>query len=243
MKRAWLLAFLFLTLWQMLPHEGYNMLYAQGMGDESYGGGYDCEDDLGPYSSSLPCDQTPCFEKCTICGGQFICDEFSGHSCEEKTHCPYCDNLLTQEEFLYHNCSTQDMGCLICGKPYEDCICEGPVITPNNPSVPPNTPSTGGGTHTGGGSGNNSNNNTQEDDSEDENLLSGEPMGKYWLEDSRHFTVSEVKSMIKYYDNSNIIHDLPNSFMEQGNKNDCTARSIATAAWIDSGEVEDYNLT
>jgi hypothetical protein len=24
----------------MLPHEGYNMLYAQGMGDESYGGGY-----------------------------------------------------------------------------------------------------------------------------------------------------------------------------------------------------------
>ena len=24
----------------MLPHEGYNMLYAQGMGDESYGVGY-----------------------------------------------------------------------------------------------------------------------------------------------------------------------------------------------------------
>ena len=24
----------------MLPHEGYNMLYAQGMGDESYSVGY-----------------------------------------------------------------------------------------------------------------------------------------------------------------------------------------------------------
>ena len=140
MRRSWILAFLFLTLWQMLPHEGYNMLYAQDMGDESYGGGYNCEDDLGQYYSSLPCENTPCFEKCMICGGQFICDEFSGHSCEEKTHCPYCDNLLTQEEFLYHNCSTQDMGCLICGRPYEYCTCEGPVITPDTPPVIPSNP-------------------------------------------------------------------------------------------------------
>ena len=140
MRRSWILAFLFLTLWQMLPHEGYNMLYAQDMGDESYGGGYNCEDDLGQYYSSLPCENTPCFEKCMICGGQFICDEFSGHSCEEKTRCPYCDKLLTQEEFLYHNCSTQDMGCLICGRPYEYCTCEGPVITPDTPPVIPSNP-------------------------------------------------------------------------------------------------------
>jgi hypothetical protein len=90
----------------MLPHEGYNMLYAQGMGDESYGGDYECKDDdgYGPYSSSLPCDQTPCFEKCTICGGQFICDEFKGHSCENKNknHCPYCDKLLTIRVCLLH---------------------------------------------------------------------------------------------------------------------------------------------
>ena len=141
---------------------------------------------------------------------------------------------------IYNNNNGNDYTiCYRCGRYKDKCTCNS-----NNPYDINNPPGGGGeegGTHSGG-SGSSSNNNTQEDDSEDENLLSGEPMGKYWLEDSRHFTVSEVKSMIKYYDNSNIIHDLPNSFMEQGNKNDCTARSIATAAWIDSGEVEDYNI-
>lgn len=103
MRRTWLLAFLFLTLWQMFPHEGYNMLYAQGMGDESYGGGYDCDDDgYGAYSSSVPCDETPCVTVCNKCHLTFDCDDISGHTCTIR--CSKCDAELTLDQYLYHNC-------------------------------------------------------------------------------------------------------------------------------------------
>ncbi len=252
MKRTWLLAFLFLTLWQMLPHEGYNMLYAQDMGDESYGGGYECEDDFGHYYSSVPCDDTPCFEKCTICGGQFTCNEFKGHSCEDKnkTHCPYCDQFLTQEEFLYHNCSTQDMGCLICGRPYEDCTCEGPIISPTNPYVTPSNPQVTPGdsivviyyppsneTHTDG-SGSNSNNNTQEDDTEenDSDVTAGE---RYWEDKTNCISPNTLKFMTDV----KTIDYLPDSFVPQGSFPDCVARAFATSIYLLSkGDLSQYEL-
>lgn len=168
MRRTWLLAFLFLTLWQMFPHEGYNMLYAQGMGDESYGGGYDCDDDgYGAYSSSLPCDETPCVTPCPACHVTYACDEIDNHTCPaDNITCSFCGESMTPEQYLNHTCSNQneEEHCAICGRTIDQCSCEGPVITPNNPSVPPNNPSTGGGTHTGGGGGNNNggnNSNTQ----------------------------------------------------------------------------------
>ena len=242
MKRTWLLAFLFLTLWQMLPHEGYNMLYAQDMGDESYGGGYECEDDFGHYYSSVPCDDTPCFEKCTICGGQFTCNEFKGHSCEDKnkTHCPYCDQFLTQEEFLYHNCSTQDMGCLICRRPYEDCTCEGPIISPTNPYVTPSNPHVTPGdsivviyyppsneTHTDG-SGSNSNNNTQEDDTSADTLL-----GRYPCDISKWETLTVQQ--LKMTPGVHYVPNLPDSFLMQKYEMECVANTIAMIAGIIDG--------
>lgn len=70
-----------------IPHEGYNMLYAQDMGDESYGGGYNCEDDLGQYYSSLPCENTPCVTNCPSCDATLACDALDDHICPADNLC------------------------------------------------------------------------------------------------------------------------------------------------------------
>ena len=74
-----------------------------------------------------------------------------------------------------------------------------------------------------------------------ENLRSGEPMGKYWLDETRRCSVEGLKYRLNYYHNSNIIPNLPNKFLNQGQNADCTARAIATSAWLASGDVADYD--
>ena len=196
MKRTWLLAFLFLTLWQMLPHEGYNMLYAQGMGEESYGGGYDCEDDLGPYSSSLPCDQTPCVTPCPACHVTYACDEIDNHTCPaDNITCSSCGESMTPEQYLNHTCSNQneEERCAICGRTIDQCSCEGPVITPNNPSVPPSNPFSGGETHTGGGSGNNSSSSNSSSNNSNSNTTNTTTYNG-----AKTFVPQEIKAAIKH---------------------------------------------
>ena len=160
MRRSWILAFLFLTLWQMLPHEGYNMLYAQDMGDESYGGGYNCEDDLGQYYSSLPCENTPCVTTCPGCGVTLACDALDDHICPaDNITCSSCGRSLTPEQYHNHNCSNNPFGEENDGEWYNN----PPEDTPPTTDPTPNNPPFQEEEDTGSS---NSNNNTQEDDTE-----------------------------------------------------------------------------
>lgn len=185
MRRTWLLAFLFLTLWQMFPHEGYNMLYAQGMGDESYGGGYNCDDDdgYGAYSSSLPCDETPCVTPCPACHVTYACDEIAYHTCPaDNITCSFCGESMTPEQYQNHTCSNQneDGHCLICGRTIDQCSCEGAVITPNNPSVTPSNPSPGGDTGTNNSSSNSSSNNSSTNNTPSKSNVTEEKLINYF---------------------------------------------------------------
>ena len=91
----------------------------------------------------------------------------------------------------------------------------------------------------GGGGGNDGGKNITEKN--EDVVISSEPMGKYWLDPTRLCSVSELKNSINYYDNSNIIPNLPDKFREQGQNADCTARAIATAAWINTGDAAEYD--
>ena len=114
---------------------------------------YECEDDFGPYESSLPCEDTPCVTECDICHMSYPCDE----DCPAFIFCPECND--------YHHEGT-------CPKNHEPDI--SPI--PDDSDDPENhnddngqgsTISTGGGSGSGGGvnsgignnsgSGNNSN--------------------------------------------------------------------------------------
>lgn len=47
---------------------------------------YECEDDFGPYESSLPCEDTPCVTECDICKRSYPCDE----DCPAIIFCTEC---------------------------------------------------------------------------------------------------------------------------------------------------------
>ena len=49
---------------------------------------YECEDDFGPYESSLPCEDTPCVTECDICHMSYPCDE----DCPAFIFCPECND-------------------------------------------------------------------------------------------------------------------------------------------------------
>lgn len=242
MKRTWLLAFLFLTLWQMFPHEGYNMLYAQGMGDESYGGGYDCDDDgYGAYSSSLPCDQTPCVTPCPACHVTYACDEIDDHTCPaDNITCSFCGESMTPEQYHNHTCSNQneDGRCAICGRTIDQCSCEGPVITPNNPSVPPNNPSTGGGTHTGGGGGNNnggnnSNGSSQNNGTNTNSNTNNHPVDTDSLCVGGHYISNQYNHLFK---DSVLIPPL------QTDSTTCVSTTLAsTQLWVNDWPIEKFD--
>ncbi len=118
----------------MLPHEGYNMLYAQGIGDESYGGEYDCEDDFGQYYSSAPCEDTPCVTTCPDCHVTLACEDIDFHTCDDYIRCSSCGREMTVEEYHNHNCSSGSSGGGGYNPPEED---TPPTTntdpTPNNP--------------------------------------------------------------------------------------------------------------
>ena len=105
---------------------------------------------------------------------------------------------------------------------------------PSNDVEPTDPPGTNEGDG-GGGTPNTGNTNSNE------TIKSGEPQGKYWLDDSRRCSVEELKYRMKYYKNSNVIQNLPSKFKEQGQNADCTARAIATAAWLSTGDVTEYD--
>ena len=129
--------------------------------------------------------------------------------------------------------TSKDYYCILC----EERMTAEEWATHNCPNAVTHAESAESGNVQGGGGTTVSQGNASSDDS----LRSGEPMGEYWLDPSRHCSVNELKSMIKYCPNSNIISNLPEKFKMQGTNADCTARALATAAWIHSGDAVEYD--
>lgn len=68
---------------------------AQAMGTEQY----DCEDDMGPYQSSFPCETEVCVTPCQICGESMPCELYEGHAYVQ--HSDESQKEVTKEEDLF----------------------------------------------------------------------------------------------------------------------------------------------
>lgn len=229
MRRTWLLAFLFLTLWQMLPHEGYNMLYAQDMGNESYGGGYNCEDDdgFGAYYSSLPCEDTPCVTTCPDCQVTLACDDLDDHACAGNITCSACGKSMTSEEYHNHNCHSSWSG-----GGYD----EWGYTNPPEENTPTTTNSSNT-TQSSQGEENTWNSNFENSSMESNgDVTVGE---RYWEDKTNCISPNTLKFMTDV----NTIDYLPDSFVPQGSFPDCVARAFATSIYLlSNGDLSQYEL-
>lgn len=107
MRKLMKLIILFLLLLSPFLSVDYGSMCAQRMADESINyAPYECEDEMGKYSSSFPCENTLCVAKCQKCHTQLDCEEMKVHHCGDEVECSSCHQMFSPADWAAHDPTT-----------------------------------------------------------------------------------------------------------------------------------------